>query len=473
MKYRFRTRPYRHQVKALKKVLRVVLKKGLPGVALFVPMRYGKSKIVIDAACVLHDALGISRVLWVTTVSGLSVVDAEVEKHMPERYRGKVEFRAVNFEGLYDRQKWEAYGEYGFEMVHSAWIEEYDPDMVVVDECHHIGRPTTEQSKHAYHWGRRARVRIAMTGSPFHRKPFFVFGAMKFLDAAMLGSNFGNFKKKVALFGGYENREVIRYRNLGWLVKTIRPVTHYQKYVPRMKPQRVVVKFELDEGRELYERMEQDSYINWDGTEVSADIVLTKHLRLAQIAGGWVKATDRPYRRVGRERQRMFADDLAELKENGIDKLVVGCRWRPELNDAAAVARKAGYKVLLLHGGTPSGHERTRRFRAFHEATVPVCFIAQLNAAREAVDLSCASVMTFYSLPEDYLTYSQFAARIEKYNDDRTLQYRHLVGVGTRDVVTWLALRTQHDVAHLLWHRPDFVEELSARAFQRRKAAAN
>jgi hypothetical protein len=66
-------------------------------------------------------------------------------------------------------------------------------------------------------------------------------------------------------------------------------------------------------------------------------------------------------------------------------------------------------------------------------------------------------------LPESLVIHDQFRARIEKYDEKRTLLYDYLIATGTRDEVTWMALRMKTDVARLLLKRPDIVERITAR----------
>jgi hypothetical protein len=59
-RYRFKTTPYRHQKRALRHALR-----HYKGVALFMPMRSGKTKTAIDWVGMLHLKFGVERVLIV------------------------------------------------------------------------------------------------------------------------------------------------------------------------------------------------------------------------------------------------------------------------------------------------------------------------------------------------------------------------------------------------------------------------
>ena len=77
-KYRYLTKPYRHQVLALKKMLR----NGFGGALLMEP-RTGKSKVVIDWLSILYMQNKVDRALIVCPPNVISVWEDEFKKHCP------------------------------------------------------------------------------------------------------------------------------------------------------------------------------------------------------------------------------------------------------------------------------------------------------------------------------------------------------------------------------------------------------
>lgn len=80
--YRYKTRPYVHQVKALKKLI----SNGWGGALLMEP-RTGKTKVLIDYASALHMAGKISRVVVFCPVGVMGVWEEEIPKHCPVKHR--------------------------------------------------------------------------------------------------------------------------------------------------------------------------------------------------------------------------------------------------------------------------------------------------------------------------------------------------------------------------------------------------
>lgn len=80
--YHYKTKPYVHQVKALKKLL----SNGWGGALLMEP-RTGKTKVLIDYASILHSAGHVNRVIVFAPAGVLGVWEEEIPKHCPVPHR--------------------------------------------------------------------------------------------------------------------------------------------------------------------------------------------------------------------------------------------------------------------------------------------------------------------------------------------------------------------------------------------------
>lgn len=443
---------YPHQKEALK----FLLKHG--GGGLQVPMRWGKTKVAIDFVNCTHLMEGTKRVLVICPLSAVGVWEDEIERHTPDGL--EIEWQIVNFEQTYSRyyhsgRRWLP--------IPNKELEAWRAEIVIVDESHRIGNPTAEQSKATFRLGSFAKHRVFMTGTMFHRKPFYVFGQARFYDPSIFGSSFNAFKHRIAIFGGHGGYEVLRYVNLKWMMDRLKPHVFIQKYVPKRPPVINKLTFRLT-GTNLkyYKEMEKESIIRVGEEFVISPIVLSRHLRLQQIAGGWVKTPSGKYRRVGRDQIRVAQDRFKEYSEQGIEKFVVACRFLPELRDVALAARAEGYRPILFHGGV-GGAERKRRWTDFQQTGDRVAFVSQIATGSMSINLSAADTIMFYSLSESYVDHDQFSRRIELYDESRTLQYDFLIPRGTRTEVTFEALQKKQDVAKFLASDPELVERITSK----------
>jgi hypothetical protein len=452
VKYRFATKPRPYQKPALKFLLRN------RGGGLQVPMRWGKTKVAVDFANAMHLMEGVKRVLVVGPISSLGVWPQQIEEHTPPGF--DLDWMVVNYESVYDR----LYGKRRqWTPVPSPELHDFDADLVIVDESHNLGNPNAVSSRMTYGLCQQARFRLLMTGTMFHRKPFFVFGQAKLYDPAIFGTSFTAFKHMVAVFGGYGGYEVLRYQNLDWMMDKMKQWVWIEDYVPPGDPVVNELRFELTgPGLRRYLTMEHESILTLRGQTVVSPIVLSRHLRCQMIAGGWLKAESGKYLRAGDDAFRVGQDRLREYAEQGIEKVVIGCRFVPELKDAAVAAQSAGFKPILLHGRVDKD-DRVNRIRHFQKINRPAAFVAQLQTAKESIDLSAADTMLFWSLSESFVTHDQFSRRIEKYEDERTLMYDYLIPNGTRTEVTYESLNEKEDVARFIAKDPKRVEMITAK----------
>lgn len=456
MKYTFVMKPYPHQRRALKRLLRQ------QGGGLQVPMRWGKTKVAVDFVNCMALKHGLRRVLVVCPLSVIGVWHEQIDLHTPQMIEEAdlVKWRVINYEQTYDRY---STGKGSWVDVDSKALKAFAPELIIVDESHRIGNPSTLTNKHLCALGRKARWRVIMTGTMFHRKPFFVFGQAKFYDPGIFGGNYGNFKERIAIMGGHGGFEVIRWRNLKWMVAKMKRFVVIEKEVEGVPPVTRPLYFNL-KGVNLvaYREMARESVLQLKNGEVLiSPIVIARHLRCCQIAGGHVK-TETGYHRVGTDKARMGADRLQEYADSDIKKVVIGCVFRPELLDAAKAARAAGYRICALYGGM-TAEQRTAAIARFRTNTVPTAMVCQISAGKEGIDLSEADTMLFWSIDRSFANHDQFTKRIWKYGETRTLQYDFLIAKGTRDEVNYEATKLQKDVVDFLVEYPLWVEEITAK----------
>lgn len=452
MKYKFKTKPYRHQVKAIKKALPSLRRERWA--ALFMPMRSGKTKTAIDLLCILQLKYGVKRVLIVCPLSVVGVWRNQLRIHKSDDYKFK--YMIVNYEMVYDRQFYE---DGTWEAIPRKKLYKFNPEVIIVDESHKIGNPTAVQSRELYKLQRDIEsdpFKIVLTGTPFHRKPLMVFGQFKFLHDKTFGTSFSKFKNKYSVTGGYAGFKVLRYKNQAGLLKRISRGSFLMKTLPFVPPQHEVVPYALKESEPAYISMANDA-VAWIGDGViEAPIALVKALRLAQLCGGIVRDSEGVVQRVGKEKRRAFEGLVEQFVDNEVEKLVVLHRFIPEIKDSIEVLRKAGYKVYLMHGKTPR-NKREQRIADFAEVQGKAAFVAQVATGSLGIDLSVAAVTVFYSLPESLVTYDQACARIRKWKDKRTLTYYYLIGDGTIEEVNLTALKANLNLIDALERDPQLL----------------
>ena len=443
MKYRFKTKPYKHQVDALRKMLRDPCKSV--GAGLFMEMGTGKTKTVIDYACIKNLEDEIDRVFIVAPLSVLGVWNREIRLHAPEN---TIEWRAVNYDKLAFKRYFEEY---------CIWVRD-KRTLLVFDESHKIKNPQAKRTRAAFVLSKLSTRVIVMTGTPIEKHPLDLYSQMKVIDEAIVGNSWGAFKKTYAVWGGYGGYQLLKYMNLDRLKLRVDPFIFQAKKkdcldLPKKSHQ--IVPVQLTTSRKVYETMAKESIVEFEGLEVEATVVLTRLLRLSQITGGWLSSEDRKVQ-VGTEKIDAFAELLTEMQESDVQKVVVFVRFLNDLAGVSKVCKELGYGVLPLHGKI-SQEQRDRFVARFEETSEPYVFVSQISAGSLGISLTAANVAIFYSHSYSSIEYQQAQDRLHRIGQSRPVTYYHLLAEDTVDEAVWLALKTKKRVQELVLKNPELL----------------
>jgi len=456
-KYKFQTRPYRHQVKALRKLLR-----NGSG-ALFMDMGTGKSKVAIDFANCLYLRDGIKKAVVVCPKSVKSVWRIEIPKHTPAKLRGKIEWKIVSYDELIDIERYDEENEesviYEGE-VHEIveWIAD-GKALVVGDESHKFKSPGARRTKAMMRLGRTAKHKVAQTGTFAPRSPLDLFAQYKFIHEGILGSDFNNFKKKIAVWGGYGGYTLLRYINLKWLKRRVAHCTFMVKKDDCLDlPSRTHEIVPVDLGptaRKIYNSMATDAIAEFEGEELVGDLPIVRVLRLLQIAQGHFRTED-GWKRIDHAKLEMCHGLCSDLYENERKKIVIFANEKYDLKDAAYAAKLAGYNILLFHGKTPE-HKREQKLAEFDETDKYTAFVAQVDTGSLGISLTAASEAICYSWSRKGESFSQAPDRLHRIGQHHPVTYYHLLTRGTVDETNLLGLKTKKKVEDLCLRRPELL----------------
>jgi hypothetical protein len=451
VKYRPKTKMRVYQARALKKY---VANGGV--LALHMPMRSGKTKTAIDCKSVMRIFYGRpKRVLVVCPLSVIDVWVNELRKHSPVAWRAETRYgitegdglfpedpmvwRIINYEALYSRQRVGTPDGYSYMMVPNQALYQFKPQGMIADESTALGDPTTKQSIFAFKLVQDLDIqyRIIMTGTPWHRRILKSFGAFKFLDYRIFGTNWGLFKKTYGLWGGPHDTKLLMYSNLDQFREKVKPVAFTMKHVPPMKPIHQVIPVPFTEGVDEYQQMADEAYIEVKNHEIDATLVLTRILKLAQIANGYAR-TSEVVVSLGSDKRRFAEGFFRDLLDQDCSKVVVVCEEVPQLLHAGLALRTAGYKT-------------------FQKGKGPLAIVMQGRTGSMGIDLSATDTMVFWTPPTSLLHWDQVSARIRKYKDMRTLAYYYLITKGTIEEAKYLALQQNIELAKLVGDHPELI----------------
>jgi hypothetical protein len=290
----------------------------------------------------------------------------------------------------------------------------------------------------------------------------------RFVDEDGHTLTFGQFKARYARFkhmGNYEKFiKNIHEEELHALVHMDAfSITREECYdLPLMTPQRIYV--DLEESAQVYQQMAEDMVARIAQGEITeASIRLVQRLRLQQITSGFTKTSptaEYPRGRivdVGNEKIQMIESRLIDLMEAG-EKVVIGALFKRDIARLEHLAKHILKVPTFVVQGSTKQRDRDAAPRLFKDVSGGAIFIGQPAAAGEAIDLSSASIMQWYSLPSSWVNFKQMSDRIAL-SDKPTFHEFYLVR-GSVDEIMYETLLEDGDIGKKMIQSPQRLLQL-------------
>ena len=340
----------------------------------------------------------------------------------------------------------------------SVWRDEifeallrFGPELVICDESQRIKNHKAQQTVAAVELAKRAKYRLALSGTPITQDVQDLFSQYDFLDSTVFGENFFSYRNRYCLMGGFGNKKVIGTKNEDELSNRMYSIAYRVTKAEALDlpPETFLYrKVELSpKERKLYDEMRRNAYIELSAEqEVSATTVLTKLLRLQQIAGGFIKADgEERVQQIGTSKMDALEDILEDYVLGERRQLVIFARFIPEIDGICELLHKKGISYHRITGDVAL-EERGQRVSEFQSGQRQ-CFVAQIQTAGLGITLHAASAAVFYSVGYNLADYQQALARIHRKGQTQPCTYIILQGANTVDQKVMEALEKKSDVA--------------------------
>lgn len=343
-------------------------------------------------------------------------------------------------------------------------MQEWMPDAVICDESQRIKNPKALQSKAAWGMGDIAKYKLILSGTPVCNTPLDYFSQYRFLDRKVFGPSYFAFRNRYAKMGGYDNHEVLGIKNLGELSSKAHSIaSRVRKEDALDLPEYVTQTMYCDleaEARVVYDTLERVGAIELDSVgKVTAPMVITRMMRLAQLTGGYFvgmdgNAPEEAPQNVSMAKPYLLKDTVLDLIAAG-HKIVIFCRFVPEilllrqmLHDelARTALRQNSNAVRVMYGATPP-EERGRIVEEFQTDPDVKVFIAQTHTAGLGITLHAADTCIFYSPDYSYTDYAQARDRIHRSGQTKKCTCIHLCCRNTIDELAFAAIEQKKGLA--------------------------
>lgn len=471
MSFQFKTVPYPHQLDEFEK------SKDLEGYALYHEMGVGKTKIVLDTAAHLFLSGKITGMLVLAPNSvHVNWSKDEIPDHMSTSVtKGMQVLTWYTSKGTQvgTKKKLKALLENpGF----SVLCMSYNSIMTqpgakaakafltkrktfyILDESGRIKNPGSKRTKRVMASSLYAPYRRILTGTPVDNSPFDVFTGIKFIRPdvwvnlglrtfAVFKQHFGIWERRVNQQQGRQFDVLVRYRNLAQMREIVDSVgSRLLKCDVLDLPEKLYSKryFDLDAPQaRAYKSLEKDYRAFLEGGDVvTADLALTRMLRMQQITSGFVGNDDEELVPLGeRTRLRAFEELLEDIGET---PTIIWAKYSQEIDDVAALL---GDRCVTFDGRT-STVDRARALQQFQKDRTKQFFVAKPSAAGEGLTLHTAKCVVYYS--------NSFSLRERLQSEDRAhragmdgepVLYIDLLARDTIDEYVLDALRNKRNLA--------------------------
>jgi len=465
MYYKFKTKPYAHQLKALE------MSWNKEVFAYFMEMGTGKSKVLLDNIAMLYDKGKIDSVLIVAPKGVYkNWYDSEIPIHLVDH----IDRNVVLWKSLITKEqklKYDSFFKIDYTKLHIFIMnvealstkKGFDAArqflnvkriLFAVDESTTIKNPQAKRTKNILHLSKMAKYRRILTGSPVTKSPLDLFTQCFFLDPYLLDfTSYYAFRNRyaemrTAHFGGRSIQIVAGYKNLPELAETLKsfsyrilkddcldlPPKTFMKRVIQLTP----------EQNKVYQQMKQMALAEMNGKMVTTVNVITQLMRLQQITCGHFKADDGSMQEIKNNR----ITELMDLIEEVEGKAIIWAHYQYDIREIIRViVEKYGPGSVVDYYGLTPQEERQDNIRKFQSDPRCRFIVGTPSTGGYGITLTAANTVVYYSNGYDLEKRLQSEDRAHRIGQKKNVTYVDIIAEDTVDEKIVKALRDKINVA--------------------------
>mgnify|MGYP003118277603 FL=1 len=464
MNYKFRMKPYKHQLTALEKSW------NKETYAYFMEMGTGKTKVLIDNMSMLYDKGKVDGALIIAPKGVVGTwYNQELPTHLPKHIENVTVLWQSNI-----TKKQEEKLESLFEIETALHIlimnvEALSTDkgvkfaakflnshkvLMAIDESTTIKTPTAKRTKNIVDLGTKAKYRRIMTGSPVTKNPLDLFTQCEFLDTWLL--NFTSYyafrnryaEMKTLHMHGRQIQVVNGFKNLGELSDKLKNFSYRVLKEDCLDlPDKIYMKRNITltpDQFKIYKQMKDQAIAMLNGKVTSTVNVLTQLMRLQQITCGHFTADDGSTQAIKNNRITELMDVLEETE----GKAIIWAHYQYDIHAIIKnIVKEYGPGSVVDYYGLTPQDERQPNIKKFQDDPRCRFMVGTPSTGGYGITLTAANTVIYYSNGYDLEKRLQSEDRAHRIGQKKSVTYVDLICEETVDEKIVKALRKKINIA--------------------------
>jgi len=464
MNYKFKTKPYAHQLTALEKSW------NKESYAYFMEMGTGKTKVLIDNMAMLYDKGAINGALIVAPKGVIGTwYNQEIPTHLPDHIKNVSVLWQSNINKT-QQEKLNTLFETGEDLhILIMNVEAFSTDkgktfaakflrthktLTAIDESTVIKNPKAKRTKNILALADLCKYRRIMTGSPVTKNPLDLYSQCNFLDPFLL--NFQSYfafrnryaEMKTLHMHGRQIQIVNGFKNLSELSDKLKGFSYRVLKEDCLDlPPKIWTKRHITltpEQAKVYKQMKEQALAVLKGKQVTSVSALTQLMRLHQITCGHFAADDGSVQQIKNNRLLELMDVLEETE----GKAIIWAHYQHDIKNIVKEIEKVHGpgSVVTYYGLTPQD-ERQDNIKQFQSNDEVRFLIGTPATGGYGITLTQANTVIYYSNGYDLEKRLQSEDRAHRIGQKKSVTYVDIMAEGTVDEKIVKALRKKINIA--------------------------
>jgi SNF2 family DNA or RNA helicase len=464
MKYKFKTKPYAHQLTALEKSW------NRETYAYFMEMGTGKTKVLIDNAAMLYDKGKINGVL---IVAPKGVVGTWYNQEIPAHLPTHIEKTSVLWQSNITKEQSRKLGtlfKTGEELhILIMNVEAFSTTkgvdfaakflashntLMAIDESTTIKNPKAKRTKSIIKLSERSKYRRIMTGSPVTRNPLDLYSQCQFLSPWLLDfQSYYAFRTRYAIMktaniSGRQIQLVAGFQRLAELSDKLKPFSYRVLKADCLDlPDKIYMKRQIKlspDQHKLYEQMKKEALAILNGKKVTTVNALTQLMRLHQITCGHFSADDGSTQPIKNNR----IDELMDVLEEIEGKAIIWAHYQYDITTIIKeVIKVHGPGSIVDYYGLTPQEERQENIKKFQNDDKCRFLVGTPQTGGYGITLTAANTVIYYSNGYDLEKRLQSEDRAHRIGQQKSVTYVDILADETVDEKIVKSLRKKINIA--------------------------